>query len=100
MRGIFGLVGLLIALGVVVMIMSKYLDHSKGVIDAGNKAKEQAQQITGRSEDNTPAIHSFEVDGELSNSKLADLVVTQVVPGGALEKYFGMKKGDTITEIG
>jgi hypothetical protein len=95
----FGIVGLLVTLGVVVMLMSQYLDKSGADINAGNKAREEVKQLGGMSEDATPAIHSFATSPMMSGGKLDNLLVTAVVPGGAADKYFGLKKDDAIIEV-
>ena len=54
MRAAFGLVGLLVVIGVIVWIMGApggYLDKTKADIDAGNKAKAQVNVIAGNSSD-------------------------------------------------
>ncbi|MBA3272326.1 MAG: hypothetical protein H0T11_00440 [Chthoniobacterales bacterium] len=99
MRIAFGLVGMLVTIGVIVMVMSMYLTKSSQDIKVGNKAREQVKQIGARSEDHTPAMDSFTTDAIMTGGKLDNLLVTAVVTGGAADKYFGLKKGDAIVEI-
>ena len=100
MRMAFGLIGLLVAIGVVVMIMNTVLKKEQTVISVGNEAREEVKQIGGYSEDMTPAANSATIEQKQSESgKLESLVVKDVVTGGALEKYFGLKAGDVIIEV-
>jgi hypothetical protein len=99
MRMAFGLVGVLITIGIIVLVMSQYLTKSSLDIKAGNQAREQVKQIGGMSEDQTPAIQSFETDAIRTGGKLDNLLVTKVTPGGAADKYFGLKKDDSIIEV-
>jgi hypothetical protein len=100
MRLAFGLIGLLVTIGVIVMIMSTVLKKEQAVISAGNEAREEVKQIGGYSEDMTPAANSATIEEQQSPAgKLDALVVKDVVTGGALEKHFGLKAGDVIIEV-
>src|SRR5688572_3759335 len=100
MRMAVGLLGLLFVIGIIVLIMSQTLDRDKGTIAIGKQAETEVKQIGGRSADDTPATHSFTVAAEKSGNKIDSLLVTSVVPGGAMDTYYGLKKGDFIVEIG
>lgn len=99
MRMAFGLVGVLITIGLIVVVMSQYLTKSSLDISAGNQAREQVKQIGAMSEDASPAIESFKVDAITVGSRLDNLLVTEVTPGGAADKFFGLRKGDAIIEV-
>ena len=100
MRIAFGLIGLLVTVGVIVMIMSTVLEKEQTVISAGEKAREEVTQIGGYGEDMTPAANSATIEQQQSDAgKLESLVVKDVVTGGALEKHFGLKAGDVIIEV-
>jgi hypothetical protein len=95
----FGLAGLLITLGVIIMIMSMYLTKSQTDIAVGNKAREQVKQIGGYSQDGTRASDSFSVAPMTVGGKLDNLLVTSVTTGGAMDSYYGLKKDDAIIAI-
>ena len=58
---------------------------------------DQVEQISGRGQDGRSAMESFKTEPQLQNGKLNSLLVTDVTPGGAVEDYYGLKKGDRIT---
>src|SRR5437763_1763510 len=102
MRAGFGLVGLLIGIGVVVWFMYKIeLPYDQSAISAGRKATEQVNQIAGNATDG-----SMRFDDSLSltmqdnnGGKLDSILVTSVVPTGPAATYFGLKKGDVIVAM-
>jgi S1-C subfamily serine protease len=96
MRGMFGLLALLVGIGVMVYLFAQ---HEIPVAREGKKAQDQSRQISGRGQDGQAAIHSFQVDPKMRGNKLESLNVTGVTPGGALDDY-GLKKGDQIIKIG
>jgi hypothetical protein len=93
MRATGGLVGLLVVLGVVVMIF-KFIEAP--ALEKGKVAHDEAQQISGRGQDGRSAMESFKTEPQLQNGKLNSLLVTDVTPDGAVEDYYGLKKGDKI----
>ena len=100
MRVAFGLIGLLVTIGVVVMIMNTVLKKEQTVISTANVAREEVKQIGGYSEDMTPAANSATIEQQQTPSgKLESLVVKDVITGGALQKYFGLQAGDVIIEV-
>ena len=96
MRAIFGLVGLLVTVAVVLWLFSL---TSIPTAKEGQKAQEQTRQLSGRGEDGGAAISSFKVQPETKGNRLEDLLVTEVTPGGAVDQFYGLKKGDRIVEI-
>jgi len=96
MRGTVGLVGLLLTLGLVLMIF-KYFEAP--TLEKGKEAQDQVQQISGRGQDGKSVMDSFKMEPQLQNGRLNSLLVTEVTPGGAVDDYYGMKKGDRITFI-
>jgi hypothetical protein len=103
MRAIFGIAGLLIVIGVIVWWMGApggELDQDRAVIQAGNKAREQVDQISGHdSATGGKAMDTAVFEMRTSNGRPASLNVASVVPGGAYERYFGLKKEDLITGV-
>ena len=102
MRAGFGLVGLLITIGVIVWFMYKIeLPYDQAAISAGRKATEQVNQIAGNATDG-----SMRFDDSLtltmqdnSSGRLDSILVTSVVPTGPAATYFGLQKGDAIIAI-
>lgn len=101
MRMAFGLVGLLVGLGVVVWIMSQAtLPATKHALDTRKKLEPQVEQMAGRTADGTRAGDTFKVDAEQRGGKLVGVKVTEVTAGGAMDKHFGLAVGDIVTQIG
>lgn len=100
MRAIFGLVGILVTIGVIVWIMNAItLPSAKNAASVQKNVKPKVEQIAGHTSDGIQAADTVQVRGQSNGGKLSGLVVTEVAPGGAMETYFGLKKGDTILEI-
>jgi len=97
MRAMFGLVSLLVVMAIIVFLFSVY---SVPVAKTGKKAQIEVRQMSGHDEDGTPVGQTITLDGELRNNTLKDLVVTSLVPGGAMERFYGFKVGDKILAIG
>jgi len=95
MRAMFGLVSLLVVLFIILMVF-KYFEAP--TIEKGEKAKDEARQISGRGDDGKAAIDSFKTEGKMKGGTLEGLMVTEVTPGGALEAY-GLRKGDEIVSV-
>lgn len=95
MRAMFGLVSLLVVVAIIVMVF-RYTQVP--VIQTGEKAKDQARQIAGRSQDGTPAMNTFKTEGKFRGGTLEALTVTDVSPGGAMAEY-GLQKGDQIISV-
>ena len=96
MRGMFGLVSLLLAVAIIAYLWSQ---HTAVVAHEGTKAQDQARQISGRGQDGRAAINSFKIEPKMHGNRLESLDVTDVTPGGALADY-GLKRGDRIVKIG
>jgi len=102
MRAGFGLVGLLICIGVIVWFMYKIeLPHDQAVISAGQKAREQVNPIAGYSTDGKILFSdSLSLELQSSGGRSNSLLVTDVMAGGPAQTYFGLVRGDSIVEIG
>jgi hypothetical protein len=100
MRMAFGLVSLLITLGVIVMILHyAILPYNKVVIQKGQTARQEAEQMAG-SMDGMRTTESIKLEPQSSgDGKPVSLLVTSIVKGGPMEVYFGLQRNDTITEI-
>jgi hypothetical protein len=82
MRAALGIGGLLATLGVIVWIMSFELGHDKAVIDAGNKATVQVNQVAGRDENGAPVKESATLEPQQEGGKTTSILVTAVVADG------------------
>ena len=91
----FGLVSLLVVIGIMCLIFAKI---EAPVIKQGEKAQDQARQISGHGENGAPAIDSFKTQAKMRGSNLEGLTVTAVTPGGALAAY-GLQVGDEIVSV-
>ena len=102
MRMIFGVIGLLVTVGVIVLILAfGYLPHAKTTIDAGNKAQSQAGQIAGvDTATGMRASESLKMEGAQAGGRLESVLVTDIIVGGPMEKYFGLRRNDSIVEVG
>jgi hypothetical protein len=101
MRMAFGLIGLLVTVGVIVWIMAAVeLPHTQAVIGAQKQVKPAVQEITGHDENGMDARDSIKLDTETSGGKITSVLVTSITPAGAMEKHFGLKRNDSIVEIG
>ena len=101
MRMAIGLAAVLVTIGIVVWIMSAItLPSAKSALDAKKRVQPQVEQIAGHTADGTRAVDTVQVKGQSRGGKLSALVVTSVVEGAAMDKYFGLKEGDAIKEIG
>jgi hypothetical protein len=96
MRGMFGLVGLLVTVAVIAVIFVKM---EAPVATQGRKAQDQAQQISGHGDDGRAMTDSFKTEPQEQGGKLKALLVTEVTSGGAADDYYGLKKGDVVTSI-
>ena len=101
MRAIFGLVGILAVIGVIVWWMSQGgAQNLQNVAAAKKKATEQASQFAGRdAETREAAYQSAELEGVSPGGKLVGILVVKITSGGAYEKYFGLKRNDTIVAV-
>ncbi len=99
MRMAFGLISVLVTIGIIILIMSMMLDSTTGSIPAGIRAQDEARQISGHGEDGQAATQSAHLVSDTSGGKLRGLTVKRVIPGGAYDTYFGLMPGDTIVEI-
>lgn len=98
MRAAFSLVGLMIGVFILVYVWSQ---NAAVVTTASKDARSDAQQFAGRDEDGAPAKDSIKFDAFLNtNGTVKGILVTDVTSGGAMEKYYGLKRGDVIVSAG
>ena len=99
MRMAFGLVSVLVTIGIIILVMSMMLDRQTGSIPIALEARKEAQQIAGVGRDGEAATQSAFFEEDTSGGKLRKLTVIKVVPGGAYDTYFGLQVGDEVVEI-
>jgi len=102
MRAIFGLVGILIAIGVLVYFLGPGggLTHTQQVLEQGEKARHQAEQLAGRDASGMRVQDSITLDPQSSGGRLNSILVTDIVADGPMAKYFGLKRNDSIVQVG
>jgi hypothetical protein len=97
MRVAFGLVGILVTLGVVVLIMKYfYLPNAQQAIAVQKQAQVMTDQISGRSEDGTPIENTYVLVPDENNGKLVDFQVAKLNPGSPMASHFGLLENDVI----
>lgn len=97
MKGAFGLVALMVTMFIVIYLWST---HTQEVVKVSKPAQQKAQQWSGRDESGMRASDSVKLEPEERGGKLRSFVVTDVIPGGPMDVYYGLKVGDKITHTG
>jgi hypothetical protein len=95
MRMAFGLVGLLVTLGVIVMIMHTYtLPATKKAIQTRKQVEEDLGGLTraGMQE----ARDSITLDPQMAGNRFKGLLVKGIVAGGPMQTRYGLLPGDVI----
>jgi len=94
----FGLVALLVGVAIAVWW---FASSTSSISKPAAKARDEAAQMAGTDPDTGGrASESAEIDLVTAGGKPDSVLVTKVAPGGAYEKYFGLKQDDTILQIG
>ena len=99
MRMAFGLVGILVTLGVIIMIMHSY------TLPAAQQAIQTKKKVESQFGSNSPegmaaAQASIVLDEDTKGGHFRGLIVKSVTPGGPMQTDFGLMNGDEITAIG
>jgi len=95
----FGLVGVLVTLGVIIMIMHSYtLPAAQPAIQT--KKKVESQFGSNSPEGMAAAQASIDLDEVVKGGHFHGLLVKKVTPGGPMATDFGLMNGDEITAIG
>ena len=97
MRVALGLVSLLVVVAIIMLLFNFY---TAPMLKETKSTREQAQQISGRDEDNAPVTHAITLDAQDRAGRMEAAVVTDLTPGSKLETHYGLQKGDVILELG
>jgi hypothetical protein len=105
MRAVFGLLSLLMTLAIALWIFmgpGGYFSSAQGVLKQGQRARQQAAVIAGKTPDG--ARHSTDtidfVTQTNADGSTRGILIRAVESGGAMEQRFGLSPGDLIVEIG
>jgi len=98
MRAAFGLVSLLVVLLIVMFIFDK-IEYPE-LKTAQTVAIPEAQQISGHDSNGVPAMDSFRSEEYDRGNQFAGIKITNVMRGGAMDTYYGLKPGDIVLNIG
>ena len=98
MKAGFGLVALLVTIAILAYVWSMY---TSAVSDVSQPAIRQAEQVAGFDEGGGKrAKDTIKTEPVMVNNKLRALLVTNVDPGGAMERFYGLKRDDQILAVG
>ena len=97
MRIAFGLVSLLVVLGIIMLLFSTY---QAPMLKKGKRAQDDARQIAGRDENNAPVTDAVTLDAQDRNGRMVGAVVANITPGSTLQNHYGLQKGDVIMDMG
>ena len=100
MRMGFGLVGILVTIGIIAWFWG-FVAHPADTVRKGQEVRAQAAQIAGvDAATGMPATASIKLSARERNGRLDGLVVESIIPGGPMATYFGLRPDDVIVEIG
>lgn len=101
MRMAFGLVSILVTIGVIAWIWHEVEGPDiKASLDAQKQVDPEIKQWSGLDADGRHVEETFKVFADLrDDNKLQDLQVTQVSPGSTLDVKYGLKPNDVITAV-
>src|SRR3954468_11154056 len=104
MRAAFGLVGILITLGVIIWIMAapgRELQQAQTAIKVQKQVTPEVNQIAGRSAAGDMRFNeSAKFELQSSGGRSSSILVTEVDPQGPAALYYGLQRGDSIVEVG
>ncbi len=97
MRGMFGLVALLVGVAVLVYVWTSY---NVPVAHEGQKAKAQAEQISGYDPSGDAVKDTIRLTPTTNNGKPSGAIITFIKPGSVMEQHYGLKVNDVIVAVG
>jgi type II secretory pathway component PulC len=96
MKGAFGLVSLLVVVGLMFYMFTK---NTGTVMDKSKDARKDAAQFAGQDEDGVKARDSITLEAvHTGGGKFHGMSVKTLMPGGPMEKYYGLRVGDEIIQ--
>ena len=93
--GAFGLVGLLITVGLLLYISSW---NAQTVLQTSAPAKKMAEQLSGRNASGASVMTDLKLEPQMAGDQLRGLKVKSIAAGSEIEQYFGLKAGDNIVQ--
>jgi hypothetical protein len=98
MKAGFGLVALMVTIAILAYVWSMYTSE---VSNVSQPAVRQAEQVAGFDEGGGKrAKDTIKTEPVMANGKLRGLLVTDLDAGGAMERYYGLKRDDQILAVG
>jgi hypothetical protein len=102
MRAGIGVLSLLIV--VAIILFAAFHGPNGGyvptVVQTGQTAQSQANQIAGRDQNGVPIQQTIALDEDSPNGQLRGLIVKQLMPTSPLATDYGLLPGDEIVEAG
>lgn len=96
MKGAFGLVSLLVVVGLMFYMFTK---NTGTVVKKSENARRDAAQFAGQDTDGVKAKDSIELDPvHTPGGKFRAMRVKTLMPGGPMAKYYGLRVGDEIVQ--
>jgi hypothetical protein len=93
----FGLISILVTLGVVVLIMKVfYLPYTEASLNAQKKSQTQIEQIGGITDTGKRVEDTYTLFADVHNGKLLDFQVTHIDADSPMHKAFGLEENDVI----
>jgi hypothetical protein len=103
MRAGVGLLSLLIVAAICMYLTFGTKSHpgyDATVMEQGKKAREEANQVSGRTADSVPIMNTFQMEEVDSGGQFKRVKVVSIDPGTPMETVYGLKAGDEITRVG
>jgi hypothetical protein len=94
----FGLVGLLVCVGIIAYWMS--FNHPADTVRQGEAIKRQARQLAGKDEEGGRAMDTITLEEHLKNGKIDGILVQDIIANGAMENFYGLQLDDLIIAAG
>jgi len=98
MRMAFSLVGILVVIGIIVLLMNQSLSN----VQTGLKAKKELEQngVGALTREGREEAGKSIVLVPTPGSRFKSVTVESIVPGGVMQKQFGLQAGDIIVGMG
>jgi len=98
MRYMFGLVGLLVTVAIVITV---FTNNAANTVKQSKPAVDTAQQLSGHDASGKAAKDSIKLEGvDDAGGRFKGLSVVKIDPAGAFATYYGLKLNDEIIQAG